>query len=197
MKKVKRFLMTLLPSFFVVGMCLPVLLNSNKNQIEDPGKDTAIYDRTLTHAQFNRPDIMSADDDEDEEETVKVDKVVLHYYNEAGGCDGRAFYLWVTGVDGAEYNFDNAPVSYDLITGKVVSVTPKVGHFVAFVQSPYFFVAIFGTVFFVALGLFIVNLGKEKKQVETQDSGDAPQEPIEEVKEIPPEEPQEKQENEE
>ena len=108
MKKVKRFLMTLLPSFFVVGMCLPVLLNSNKNQIEDPGKDTAIYDRTLTHAQFNRPDIMSADDDEDEEETVKVDKVVLHYYNEAGGCDGRAFYLWVTGVDGAEYNFDNA-----------------------------------------------------------------------------------------
>ena len=75
----------------------------------------------------------------------------------------------------------------------IICITPVV----AFVQSPYFFIAIFGTVFFVALGLFIVNLGKEKKQVETQDSGDAPQEPIEEVKEIPPEEPQEKQENEE
>ena len=108
MKKVKRFLMTLLPSFFVVGMCLPVLLDSNRNQIDDPGKDTAIYDRTLKHAQLNNPDILSADDEDDEEETVKVDKVVLHYYNEAGGCDGRAFYLWVTGVDGAEYNFENA-----------------------------------------------------------------------------------------
>ena len=61
MKKVKKFLMTLLPSFFVVGMCLPALLNSNKNQVEDPGEDTAIYDRTLTHANLNRPDILSAD----------------------------------------------------------------------------------------------------------------------------------------
>ena len=63
-------------------------------------------------------------------------------------------------------NVSDAPVSYDLIRGKVVSVTPKVGHFVSFVQSPYFFIAIFGTVFFVALGLFIINLGKEKKQAE-------------------------------
>ena len=108
MKKVKRFLMTLLPSFFVVGMCLPALLNNPKQVKEDPGEDTAIYSRTLTHAQLNNPDILSADDEDDEEETVKVDKVVLHYYNEAGGCDGRAFYLWVTGVDGAEYNFENA-----------------------------------------------------------------------------------------
>ena len=79
MKKVKRFLMTLLPSFFVVGMCLPVLLNSNRNQIEDPGEDTAIYDHSLKHAQLNRPDVLFADDDDDEEESVKVDKVVLHY----------------------------------------------------------------------------------------------------------------------
>ena len=108
MKKVKKFLMTLLPSFFVLGMCLPAVLNNPKNVQEDPGEDTAIYDQSLTHAQLNRPDIMSADDEDEEEETVKVDKVVLHYYNEAGGCDGRAFYLWVTGVDGAEYNLDNA-----------------------------------------------------------------------------------------
>lgn len=89
---------------------------------------------------------------------------------------------------GDSNNIDDAPVSYDLIRGKVVSVTPKVGHFVAFVQSPYFFIAIFGTIFFVALGLFIVNLGKEKKQVETQDSGDVPQESIEQPVETPLEE---------
>ena len=123
MKKVKKFLMTLLPSFFVLGMCLPALIN-NKAQ-DDAGLDTAIYtDQPLKHAQLNRPDILvgeGADDDEDEEEAVEVDKVVLHYYNEAGGSygpDGRAFYLWVTGVDGVEFNWknsgkDNSAVSDD------------------------------------------------------------------------------------
>lgn len=87
-------------------------------------------------------------------------------------------------------NVSDAPVSYDLIRGKVVSVTPKIGHFVSFIQSPYVFIALFGTVFFVALGLFIVNFNKEKKQPETQSSGDAPQEPVE----TPPEEtPQEEE----
>ena len=108
MKKVKKFLMTLLPSFFVIGMCLPACANSNRKTQDDPGEDTAIYDRTLAHADLNRPDFTSADDEEDDEESIKVDKVVLHYYNEAGGCDDRAFYLWVTGVDGEEYNLDNA-----------------------------------------------------------------------------------------
>ena len=109
MKRVKRVLMTLLPSFFVVGMCLPALLNDSKK--EEPGLDTAIYDTCLEHAKYNLPDIThmlgDADDDE-EEEIIEVDKVVLHYYNEAGGCRGRAFYLWVTGEDGVEYNLDNA-----------------------------------------------------------------------------------------
>ena len=108
MKKVKKFLMTLLPSFFVMGMCLPALLNDGV-QKEQPGKDTAIYDHDLTHARLDNPDIKRlGDDDDDEEEVIEVDKVVLHYYNEAGGCDGRAFYLWVTGEDGIEYNLDNA-----------------------------------------------------------------------------------------
>lgn len=101
--------MTLLPSFFVLGMCLPALLPSKAT--EDAGQDTAIYpDLPLKHAQYNRPDLLigeGADDDEEEEEAIEVDKVVLHYYNEAGGCEGRAFYLWVTGVDGVEFNLDN------------------------------------------------------------------------------------------
>ncbi len=110
MKKVKKFLMTLLPSFFVLCMCLPALLPSKAT--EDAGQDTAIYpDLPLKHAQYNRPDLLigeGADDDDDgEEEAIEVDKVVLHYYNEAGGCEGRAFYLWVTGVDGVEFNLDN------------------------------------------------------------------------------------------
>ena len=58
MKRVKKVLMTLLPSFFVVGMCLPALLKDGPK--EDPGLDTAIYDDSLEHAQLNRPDIKYA-----------------------------------------------------------------------------------------------------------------------------------------
>ena len=108
MKKVKRFLMTLLPSFFALGMVVPALFN---NQVkEEAGQDTAIYSQGLKHAQYNLPDLLvgESEDDDEEEEDIDVDKVVLHYYNEAGGCEGRAFYLWVTGVDGVEYNLDNA-----------------------------------------------------------------------------------------
>ena len=111
MKKVKRFLMTLLPSFFVLGMFLPALVNANSGvKQEDPGEDTAIYSPLVRHAQLGRPDLLvgESEDDDGEETDIEVDKVVLHYYNEAGGCWDRAFYLWVTGVDGEEYNLDNA-----------------------------------------------------------------------------------------
>ena len=89
---------------------------------------------------------------------------------------------------GDSNNVSDAPVSYDLIRGKVVNVTPKAGHFVSFVQSPYFFIALFGTVFFVALGLFIINLGKEKKQLEDQSGGSNPQDPVDKPEKTPQEE---------
>lgn len=89
---------------------------------------------------------------------------------------------------GDSNNVSDAPVSYELIRGKVIAVTPKAGHFVSFVQSPYFFIAIFGTVFFVALGLFVINLGKEKKQSEVQNSNNASPEQAEKSEDNPPEE---------
>ena len=74
-------------------------------------------------------------------------------------------------------NVNDAPVSFELVRGKVVKVTPKVGHVVAFVQSPYILIAIFGTLFFVFLGTFIVTYKKEKKQSPAQEE---PQEAFEE-----------------
>ena len=71
-------------------------------------------------------------------------------------------------------NVDDAPVSFELVRGKVVKVTPKVGHVVAFMQSPYLFIAIFGTLFFVFLGTFIVTYKKDKKQ--TNEGAEVPQE---------------------
>ena len=108
MKKVSKVLSAFLPGFFILGMVLadvPALSHAN----EEVGEDTAIYTDSEDHVDFNHPDIRNyADgDDEDEDVTVEVDKVILHYYNEGGGNkgdSGRAFYLWVTGVDGKEYN---------------------------------------------------------------------------------------------
>ena len=71
-------------------------------------------------------------------------------------------------------NIDDAPVSYELVRGKVIKITPKVGHVVAFVQSPYLFIALFGTLFFVFLGTFIVSYKKDKKQ--TNEGEEVPQE---------------------
>ena len=83
MKKVKKFLMALLPSFFMLGMCIPAFLNYKASK-DNPGEDTAIYSKAEHYAQLNSPDIThlkgDADDDE-EEEVIEVDKVILHYYN--------------------------------------------------------------------------------------------------------------------
>ncbi|MCR5333094.1 MAG: hypothetical protein K6E11_03640 [Bacilli bacterium] len=108
MKKINRLLLTLLPSVLMVGLSSCGKVNS---QDEDPGEDTAIYSNDGSHAVLGNPDIsnkIKADDDDDEEEVIVVNKVILHYFNEDGGNKGRAFYLWVTGQDGKEYNFDNS-----------------------------------------------------------------------------------------
>ena len=61
-------------------------------------------------------------------------------------------------------NIDDAPVTFDLVRGKVINIVPKAGHVVAFIHSPYLLIAIFGTVFFVALGMFIIERDKQRKQ---------------------------------
>ena len=73
-------------------------------------------------------------------------------------------------------NTNDAPVSYSLIRGKVISISRGTGHFVAFIQSPYFFIAIFGTVFFVALGMFIIDRNKQQKVLETAEGEQQPEE---------------------
>ena len=43
---------------------------------------------------------------DDEEGTYDVDSVIIHYHNDDKKCTNRRFWLWVTGVDGAEYSAD-------------------------------------------------------------------------------------------
>ena len=115
MKHIKKALLAVIPSFMLFGVAGLAATRVSQKINGNPGKDTAIYDENLEHARLDRPDIVNGrylanggSEEEEEEATVVVNKVILHYYNEAGGNDGRAFYLWVTGVDGVEYNLENA-----------------------------------------------------------------------------------------
>ena len=114
MKFNKKSLLAIIPSFLALGVLGGVLVH--KAVTTHPGKDTAIYDHDLSPADYEHPDIIDGryidrdgeSGEEGEESSVVVNKVILHYYNENGGNDGRAFYLWVTGEDGVEYNLENA-----------------------------------------------------------------------------------------
>ncbi len=116
MKQIKKAMLAILPSFLVFGLAGLAATRLSRQVNNALGEDTAIYDDNLEPADYNHPDIVNGryitrgedDSDEDEEPTVVVNKVILHYYNEDAGNAGRAFYLWVTGQDGVEYNLENA-----------------------------------------------------------------------------------------
>jgi len=60
----------------------------------------------------------------------------------------------------------DTPVNFNRVKGKVVSVTPKVGVVVSFIQSYYFLMAVGFSIFFVCLGLLIAGYGQDKKKEE-------------------------------
>lgn len=89
-------------------------------------------------------------------ETLICHRVVAKYENENGK------YL-VTRGDAN--NTDDEPINYSLYRGTVIKVVPGAGKVVGFFQSPYLYLAICGTVFFVALGFFIYDINaKENKE---------------------------------
>ena len=88
--------------------------------------DTTVYD-TNEAVDLRNPQFRSGEtDEEEEEESYVVDKVILHYYNEDAKCAepgtaGRAFYVWVPGIDGEEYsnesNYEASRFNYDVPEG--------------------------------------------------------------------------------
>ena len=100
---------------------------------------------------------------------------------------------------------DFHPVTWNQVRGKVVSVSKGTGRVVLFFQSPYFLIAVCGSLFFVFLGLFIFERKSKKNQpepVEQVDGGAASEnenvpEAQPEVEEAPNESVQEEQASEE
>lgn len=81
---------------------LPKGVSATSNPVNPEVGDDPITYSTGSVADLTRPHF--ADASEEEEETLPVDIVKIHYVNDDGACKGRAFYVWVNGVDGQEYS---------------------------------------------------------------------------------------------
>ena len=160
-----------------------------------PGND--YLDDTMTR--INKYDVIVTKNYKSYEEIQKYD--VVTHLTEQGLICHRVVDLYEQ--DGVKYivtrgdaNATNdTPFAYSLIRGKVVNVIPNVGRTVLFIQSPYFMLALFGSCFFVFLGMYIYTRGKEKKAIPENGEANEPQNenprPVQEEKpeETPKEEP--------
>ena len=100
MKQKSNFLKFVFAALATCALSIPVFATVPKT-VNEAGADTAIY-RENKLASLSRPDLVN--EAEDEEETIDVDKVILHYFNEDAKTDTRAFYIWATGIGGIEYS---------------------------------------------------------------------------------------------
>ena len=131
MRKLKSSLFMLFASLFLVS-CTNEISAATK-LVTPTYDDNIVYDE-VTEADINKPDYTSRsraaanDDDDEEEEQIVVNKVVINYVNDDNDCAKRAFYIWVTGVDGKEYSDDvengayKDVVKYDA-SGSIMTIT--------------------------------------------------------------------------
>ena len=104
----KRFLTKMLLGTAFGALILGAITLSPFSTDKGVGEDNVIYDKDVV-ADIAKPHFR-VDDGDDEVPDVK--KVILHYHNDDGKCGkdtttlgsegGRAFYVWVSGVDGIE-----------------------------------------------------------------------------------------------
>ena len=171
----------------IVSPSMSQVNDANVSYITEDMKQIQTYDvvTTVNYKSFDEIQIYDIATYYTGSKDLVCHRVVNKYVDETTGIKYVVFR-------GDANNMDDAPVSYDLVRGKVVSITPKAGHVVAFIQSPYLFIAIFGTIFFVALGIFIIDLGKGKKKEKAQEQQPAQEtkKPVEEPKPTPVVEPE-------
>jgi len=102
-------------------------------------------------------------------EEIEIYDVVLHV--ESGNLICHRVIDKYTS-DGVEYlvtrgdanNVNDTPFSYSLFKGKVINVIPKVGKVVLFLQSGYFLLAIFLSIFLISTILFTLSYLRDRKQ---------------------------------
>ncbi len=102
-------------------------------------------------------------------EDINVYDVVLHMDSGVLVCHRVVDKYESDGVNylvtrGDANNLNDAPFSMALYRGKVINVIPKIGEFILFLQSGYFFLALSISVFLVAGTLLTISLLKDRKE---------------------------------
>ena len=104
---------------------------------------------------------------------------VLTFYSEGNGLichrvvdlyedEGGKYIVTRGDANGA----DDAPINYSLVRGKVVDVQRGTGKVLLFLQSGHFIVALFASIFFICLGMFIFDYSKDNKnKKESKETG--------------------------
>ncbi len=146
------------------GQRATVIVSPSMASVNDANKDYITEDMK----QIQKYDVITTKDYKSFDE-VQIYDIATYYTGKELIChrvikkyesDGKQYIIF----RGDANNVDDTPISFELLRGKVTKITPKVGHVVAFFQSPYLFIALFGTLFFVFLGMFIITYKKDKKE---------------------------------
>lgn len=117
--------------------------------------------------QIGKYDVIMAKDTNYDD--IQVYDVVLHLEPAGLVChrvidkyeDNGIQYLVTRGDSN---NMDDAPFAYSLCRGKVVNVIPKIGEVVLFLQSGYFLLAAFFSIFLIASIFFAVSFVEKKAE---------------------------------
>ena len=139
----------------------------------DPGNRSYITDEM---EQIQKYDVITTKDYQSYEEIQKYD-VITYFSGESLICHRVVDLYEDNGVQyivtrGDANNINDDPIAYSLVRGKVVSVSKGTGKFLLFLQSGYVWIAIFGSVFFVCLGLFIFDSKKKGKKESAENNDD-------------------------
>jgi len=98
---------------------------------------------------------------------------VLTHVTDAGLICHRVVDLYEDGGNkwivtrGDANNADDAPFAFDSVRGKVISILPGGNGFSLYLDSAYAVLGVSGSIFFIALGLYIAEGAKEKKKGRT------------------------------
>ncbi len=101
--------MKLKNKFFIAGVSVFMLASLLPGKFVNAKEDSLLGDDNATY----REDPLVMDYDNPTEvmqipaATTYPTKVTLHYHNDAGGNDKRAFYIWFSGINGNQYAPDN------------------------------------------------------------------------------------------
>ena len=101
MKLKNKFFIAGISAFMLAGLLVPNMSKGNKSE-GTLGPDNAEYEEPLVMDYNNPTEIMNL-----KMAAAYPTKVTLHYHNDSGGNDARAFYIWFNGINGEQYAPDH------------------------------------------------------------------------------------------